>query len=185
METEWQKAHWVMRIRNRFIGSLSDIEWSDGGWRGNGDDASPSAFRNASSGASSAHPDDPLVKWAGELWEKVSGVVDLEFIAKRGPTNTLAQFLEVPNAWPLQNTLLAISGRFIPEYPEEMAIYKRLAPPTPFTDEQRKEAMLRWRAATGYKGVLTTHENPYFFSEEVLIAELSRLALSFPAGGRQ
>lgn len=180
METEVQKAYWVKQVRKSFLTCLSGIEWAEGGWRGNGDDASPSAFRNASSGVAGAHPDDPLVKWADDLWEKVVRAVGFEFVAAQGPTKALAQFLQVPRAR-MQYVLQAISGRFVPEIPEEMVIYERLAPPPPFTEEQRREAMLRWRAETKYRGFLTTHENPYWFNEEVLLAELNRLRKVFPS----
>lgn len=188
METEWQRQQYVSRKRLEFIDFLSGIEWSNGGWRGNGDDASPSAFRNASSGVTSSHPDDPLVKWAEGLWERVVQVVDFEFIAKRGSTDALAQYLGVQNNWALQHAVDLIRARLVPEGSEDgmaevVAIYERLAPPPPFTLEERRGAMLRWRKATGYRGVLTTHESEYFFSEEVLLVELNRLAKVFPDKG--
>ena len=153
--------------------TLFSPEWSDGGWRGNGDDASPSAYRNASSGTTPFRDGDPRIAWAANLAAKIQAAG----AEAKSPTRSVANLIDedwLSYAWP--GVCGAIGNGISPDSLDEVErrIYDKLSPPPPFTPEQRTAVMLRWRADTGCKKFLTTNEDPTVFSEEVLLAELSR-----------
>lgn len=155
------------------IEALFAPEWSDGGWRGNGDDASPSAYRNASSGTTPFRDGDPRIAWAADLAAKIQAAG----VEAKSPTRSVANLLDedwLSYAWP--GVCFVIGNGHSPDSLDEVErrIYDKLSPPPPFTPEQRRMAVLRWRLATGCEKLLSIHEDPTMYSKEVLLAELKR-----------
>lgn len=154
-------------------------KWSTPGWRGNGDDASPSTFRNPSSGSEEFLDGDPRILWAEALEEKIIE----KFPDEKNPMKALADFIGeewLSYAWP--GALFVIQEMKSPDSLDEDSldeverrIYDKLNPPAPFTLEERSAAQLAWRRRTGYKGFTENYKNPLYYSEEILLEVLNRL----------
>lgn len=133
--------------------SLVSPSGSNGGWRGNGNDAPSWYGSNASSWKESLAGGDPRYRWAVSTVEKIpSGETSaLRFLCKTAGIDPLSPAVE--------EALTCVSEAFdSPDDPlseEAQKVVDLLHLPwPPYTEDQLKADFLEWKAATGFPGNL-------------------------------
>jgi len=172
----------MLSIHERRVRDLLELftpEGADGGWRGNGNNAPSWYGSNSSSWTETLYPGDPRI----ELAERLTASIEEANISwKNGAIHALAELIgENWLGYDMEMAIRAIKTQLSPDGLDEneRRVYNKINPPTPYTREERRKALLKWKNETGKRVHRDLSQDDTIYCEEILLRELERLDKSF------